>query len=263
MSASISGGDPHQAASKQRKRRIITPARQEQNRAAQRAYRERQRNLRKRGIAHGRPARKLEPRLSSPSSDSSANTLSGTITEGDTPLSTDHLSALVRRTDESPISFADPLMNAIQTPQDTIWTAILNNAVCLGFDLERLAACTGSYMSPFFKSITAQDSPQALVASTFNTSVPIHLQPTMAQILVPHHASLDLIPLPLFRERAIMMAFAMPDIFDLWDLKLDIYERHALVCRRYSAEGTCQPWDQKSWEAMPWFLQKWSGTNAG
>jgi hypothetical protein len=117
-------------------------------------------------------------------------------------------------------------------------------------------------MSPFFKSITSQASPQALVASTFNTSFPIHLQPTMAQILVPHHASLDLIPLPLFRERAIMMSFAMPDAFDLWDLKLDIYERHALVCRRYSAEGTCRPWDQKSWEAMPWFLQKWSSTSA-
>ncbi|KAJ5582023.1 hypothetical protein N7535_000643 [Penicillium sp. DV-2018c] len=260
MSASISGGD--QAASKPPKRSIITPARQEQNRAAQRAYRERKRNLRRGDIAHGGPARKLEPRLSRPSSDSSVNPSSGVITGGNTPLPTDHLSVLVRRTDESPILFADPFMNAIQTPQDTIWTAVLDNALCLGFDLERLAACTGSYMSPFFRSITAQDSPQALVASAFDTSVPIHLQPTMAQILVPHHASLDLIPLPLFRERAIMMAFAMPDRFDLWDLKLDIYERHALVCRRSSAQGTCQPWDQKSWEARPWFLQKWSGTSA-
>jgi hypothetical protein len=149
------------------------------------------------------------------------------------------------------------MMNAIQTSQNIIWMALLNNAICLGFDLDQLADCSKPYMSPFFRSIAAQDSPQDLVASTFNTSIPIHLQPTMAQILVPHHASLDLIPLPLLRERAIMMAFAKPNAFNLWDLKLDIYTRHALVCRTRRAGGTYQPWDQKSWEAMPWFLRKW------
>jgi hypothetical protein len=80
----------------------------------------------------------------------------------------------------------------------------------------------------------------------------------MAQILIPHHASLDLIPLPLLRERAIMMTFAMPDIFDLRDLKLDIYTRHALICRRDLENGVCHPWDSRSWEAKPWFMKKWS-----
>lgn len=155
---------------------------------------------------------------------------------------------------------ADPMINTLQTSQDTIWMALLNNAICLRFDLDQLADCSKPYMSPFFKSIAAQDRPQDLVAASFNSSMPINLQPTMAQILIPHHASLDLIPMPLLRERAIMKSFAMPNEFNLWDLKLDIYTRNALVCRRHRVEATCQSWDEKSWEAMPWFLKKWSMT---
>lgn len=164
--------------------------------------------------------------------------------------------------DTSSILSADPVMNCMQTAQDTIRMAVLNNALCLGFDIEQLTTCGASYMSPFFRSIMAQDSPRDLVASTLNSSTPIHLQPTMAQIIVPHHASLDLIPLPLLRERAIMFSFAEPHKFDLWDLKLDIYTRDGLVCRRGGAKGTCQPWDQRSWEAAPWFLKKWSMSSA-
>lgn len=79
----------------------------------------------------------------------------------------------------------------------------------------------------------------------------------MAQILIPHHASLDLIPLPLLRDRVIMMSFAMPQIFDLWDLKLDIYVRHALVYQSDGSNHDYQSWDQNNWKATPWFLRKW------
>lgn len=146
----------------------------------------------------------------------------------------------------------------MQTSQHTIWVALLHNAICLGFNLDQLSDCSQPYMSPFYRSIAEKDHPGDLIASTFNSSIPIHLQPTMAQIMVPHHASLDLIPIPLLRERAIMKSFAMPNDFNLWDLKLDVYTRHALVVRRHRAAGTCQPWDQKNWEAMPWFVKKWS-----
>jgi hypothetical protein len=220
---------------------------------------ERQKERKKCSIAHGR-ARNLAPQPSSHTSSSSLGTLSEPTTNPNSPSSLVQYSGPGRTAGTSPLLPSDPIMNAMQTSEDTIRMALLNNAVCLGFDLDQLANCTTPYMSPFFRSITAQDSPQDLVASTFNTAIPIHLQPTMAQILVPHHASLDLIPMPLLRERAIMMSFAMPDAFNLWDLKLDIYTRRALVCRSHRPGGTCQPWDQKNWEAMPWFLKKWSMT---
>ena len=113
-------------------------------------------------------------------------------------------------------------------------------------------------MSPFFRHVTAQDNPKVVLRAAADMSIPIHLRPTMAQILIPHHASLDLIPLPRLRERAIMMSAAMPHIFNLWELKLDIYVRGALTCWRYHRGGICQPWDMKSWEAAPWFLRKWN-----
>lgn len=223
---------------------------------------ERQKERKKRSTTHGQ-ARKLAPQPLSYSPSSSPSTRSGSTTKPNSPSSLVQYSALGHRAGTSPLLPADPMMNAMQTSQDTVRMALLNNAICLGFDLDQLADCNKPYISPFFRSIAAQDSPQDLVASTFNTSIPINLQPTMAQILVPHHASLDLIPMPLLQERAIMMSFAMPDAFNLWDLKLDVYTRHALVCRSHRREGTCQPWDQKSWEAMPWFLKKWSMTIEG
>ncbi|KAM6476782.1 hypothetical protein HDV62DRAFT_374511 [Trichoderma sp. SZMC 28011] len=42
------------------------------------------------------------------------------------------------------------------------------------------------------------------------SAMPANLRPTLSQLLIPHHASLDLIPLPLLRERAIMLSAAMP-----------------------------------------------------
>ncbi|KAJ6079651.1 hypothetical protein N7467_009404 [Penicillium canescens] len=259
--ASTAEIDQHAVAlSNRSKRRLITPARQEQNRTAQRAYRERQKERRNRSNAQSGRKRKLAPQPSSDVSELLSSSSPDTSSEPTLPSPSQSLTRLpsINRAGTSPTSLAEPLMNALQTPHDTMWIAILNNALRLGFDVGRLAACSTTYMSPFFKSITAQDSAQDLVVSTFNSSIPIHLQPTMAQILVPHHASLDLIPMPLLRERAIMMCYAMPHAFSLWDFKLDIYTRHALICHRHRADGDCQSWDQRSWEGMPWFLKKWS-----
>ncbi|KAJ5604539.1 hypothetical protein N7510_009693 [Penicillium lagena] len=149
---------------------------------------------------------------------------------------------------------ADPVINTLQTQHSKTLLALLNNALCLGFDIHKLMTCRKTYMSPFFRTISPTDNPQDLVASTLNQSIPIHLQPTMAQILVPHHASLDLIPLPLLRERIIMLAFAMPQVFDLWDFKLDIYIRHALTMK---LDGERLPWDRRCWEMKGWFGKKW------
>ncbi|KAJ5952433.1 uncharacterized protein N7479_010846 [Penicillium vulpinum] len=251
---------PEAPSSKSPKKRVLTPARKEQNRIAQRAYRERQRENRKSSNTHVTRAKRLAPRSPPESSESEPNdplvTFLDTVGSLDTPSST--LSVVKHGNDALSTSPADFWMNTLETPQVTMWAAIFSNAICLGHDVELLSACSLTYMSPFYKPITPQDNPRDLVISAMKPSIPIHLQPTMAQILVPHHASLDLIPLPILRDRAIMMCFAMPDIFDLWDFKLDIYTRNALVCHRHRPDKSCHPWDPKSWEAMPWFLKKWS-----
>ncbi|KAJ5397888.1 hypothetical protein N7509_006001 [Penicillium cosmopolitanum] len=244
-----------EGSSKSPKKRVITPARKAQNRAAQQAYRKRQSERKAQSISQRGVTKKLAPRPSAASQEESSPVSepeSATFRRPSLEISDLRIS---QRTTSIPL--ADPMANTLRTTRDTIWGAVLNNAVCLGFDLTRLADCRRPYISPFFKSITSQDEPQAVVASTFDATIPVHLQPTMAQILVPHHASLDLIPLPLLRDRVIMMSFAMPQIFDLWDLKLDIYVHHALVYRSGGSHREYQSWDQNSWKATPWFLRKW------
>ena len=88
-----------------------------------------------------------------------------------------------------------------------------------------------------------------------------------------------------------MLAAAMPHLFNLYELKLDIYVRGGLmpwrennhnditspendmfnidpdplyqditfeVPQREARRNICEPWEESSWEAAPWFLQKWS-----
>jgi hypothetical protein len=168
-------------------------------------------------------------------------------------------------------SFPDVYLNMLQFFPTAFFGSCLANAASLGFDLNLVADCSAQSLSPFYQpnlstildrtALTQRGS--ALQSSFTNTSIPAHLRPTMAQILIPHHISLDLIPLPFLRERAIMLSAALPHIFNAWELKLDVYERGGLTTWRLGtgkgirSKDSYPPWDMKSWEAAPWFLNKW------
>ncbi|KAH7126139.1 hypothetical protein EDB81DRAFT_951500 [Dactylonectria macrodidyma] len=165
-------------------------------------------------------------------------------------------------------------MRAMSLVPTTIAAAIFENALSLGYDLNRLAECRGDYISPFYQPLASPDNdPETLISTSIarvatgsrSRTIPVHLRPTLAQVLIAHDASLDLIPLPFLRERAILMSTLMPDTFNLWELKFDIYHRGGLMLWQPDRSGqgnswacsSYQPWDMRSWEAMPWFLQKW------
>ncbi|KAI8722826.1 BZIP domain-containing protein [Fusarium sp. LHS14.1] len=167
----------------------------------------------------------------------------------------------------------DMYLNMLRFEQVTISHAVFQNALSMGLDLQFIANCGAHCISPFYQpSLASTTDATALLqqgaastASFKNTSIPIHLRPTLAQVLIPHHASLDLIPIPFLRERAIMLSAAMPNTFNSWELKFDIYGRGGLTIWRRNQSGTerrsnttYQPWDMKSWEAAPWFLKKWT-----
>lgn len=157
-------------------------------------------------------------------------------------------------------------INLMQTAETMIFWAALQNAIFLGLDIGQLRACpTGFYMSPFYRpGATAQDDPGRLVSAALSravvnaATVPQDLHPTLAQVLIPHHAALDLIPLPRFRDRVIMLSAALPHVFNLAELKLDIYARGALAFAALGGAGDTQPWDSRNWRAAPWFLSKWN-----
>ncbi|KAF2964689.1 hypothetical protein GQX73_g8870 [Xylaria multiplex] len=302
------------------KKRVITAARKEQNRLAQRAYRKRQKEQKKaqnQSVISG--PHRLEPRrdnletlrtpiptsrsgceigfrnshpippFHSPPTQSKGQTASNSDVEG---LPTRAMQPTLHGSPCSPAHQVDSVAASVATHTDVAMTipneptipssglmdtalgvrggleddstavfrACVSNAICIGIDLAELMYCERPCMSPFYRpTVQMNEDPAALITASSHDSLPVSLRPTLAQILVPHHASLDLIPLPRLRERAILMCAALPHIFSLWEMKLDIYTRNALICHGSdsSSESISQPWDTRSWQAAPWFLSKW------
>ncbi|KAH7009940.1 hypothetical protein EDB80DRAFT_642220 [Ilyonectria destructans] len=256
-------------------KRVMTAARKEQNRVAQKAYRQRQRERRQTLRADNRKWDNKLPLLAGSSGHCPATTTNDDVWATDV-TSSDAGALSLSGTTSSEVSPLLPCLNrkSLRLVPTFIVSAVFENALSLDYDLARLAECRGDYISPFYEPLASpQNDPEALIASAIarvtpsscNRTIPVHLRPTLAQILIPHDASLDLIPLPFLRERAIMLVAVMPETFNMWELKFDIYHRGGLIIWQQDRSGqegssactSYQPWDMRSWEATPWFLQKW------
>ncbi|KAH8684882.1 hypothetical protein BGZ60DRAFT_175856 [Tricladium varicosporioides] len=112
--------------------------------------------------------------------------------------------------------------------------------------------------SPFYHPSNAtMENMDSLVMGYVGKVAP-DLQPTPAQLIYPHHPWLDLVPFPMFRERALVFSSTNPPAFDLHDLKMDIFMNNGMFCWRNAGKiGDGHAWDRRSWEAEPWFLKKW------
>ncbi|PMD45909.1 hypothetical protein L207DRAFT_523369 [Hyaloscypha variabilis F] len=147
----------------------------------------------------------------------------------------------------------DPYSNHLNCVQTAILLPYLHNARCIGLDIHDLIAMKSIFYRP---NTTMADDPASLLLEARKPWIPAHLQPTLPQILFPHHPYLDLLPFPALRERAITFAA----MFNAMDLKLDVF-REGLACSPKSRNneylGNNQPWDIRSWEVKPWFLRKW------
>jgi hypothetical protein len=152
-----------------------------------------------------------------------------------------------------------PTTTNVWIPQPVLLTAGLHNALTLNIALSSIL--TYRPLSPFYRPSTLpSDDPNMLISQATKQSFPPHLKPTLAQILFPHPAWLDLLPFPVLRERAITLAMTSPKIFDLFDLKLDILHEGFRYCSRGGdgrTEISGEPWDGRNWEVAPWFLRKW------
>lgn len=138
---------------------------------------------------------------------------------------------------------------------DTV-DAFLANARALDFDIAELYKEV--MPSPFHHPhVKGAGDVEAIMAAT-SPDYPDQLRPVASQIIYSHRPYLDLLPFPTFRARAIALASLDPPMFDEWELKQDIVN-DGLYCWRSSTVTTGQqPWDMRSWEAAPWFLNKWS-----
>ncbi|KAL5356322.1 hypothetical protein BJX96DRAFT_142633 [Aspergillus floccosus] len=285
-----------------RPKRVITPARKEQNRIAQRVYRQRQKErLQREKQCTGKlnPAKDIRPsipdhsnrepefvedvqRCDWPTVDLPVVDQDGTPSHQQLPqvmLTLDHLfpsdSARDKSTgfaatdlqeytdtpttpessstDEPDVLLPDPYGSSLELTQTTLLRACVLNASSLGIGVEEFFSykCM-SLCSPFYRPNTSMsEDPRTLIRSISHPGIPQHLQPTLTQILFPHHPLLDLIPFPAMRTRAIMLAATAPNLLDSVDLKTDIVAQGGITCHGG------QPGDMRSWKVAPWFRKKW------
>lgn len=158
--------------------------------------------------------------------------------------------------------YASPRVNTLTIVGLNIHVACVRNALQLGISSDELKFVTAS---PFFHEEGQLSTMAALQASlqSFSFLSP-DLQPVPAQLIVPHRAWLDTIPLPGFRA-AVLQHYAL--LSQPWDGVPEYLLRNlsqdlsagGLVCwEGISSKGRSGiAWDGRSWEVKRWFLQKW------
>ncbi|KAF4453909.1 hypothetical protein F53441_3434 [Fusarium austroafricanum] len=113
--------------------------------------------------------------------------------------------------------------------------------------------------------VTEQAAKMRLILKDYLKNIQPDLVPTQAQLTMPHHPTLDLIPWPKFRSKAITAVHSDPPSIDREDFCLDLLN-DGLRCWG-SANGSslpsAAPWDAQNWEAAPWFLDKWKHLTDG
>ncbi|KAI1613123.1 hypothetical protein EDD36DRAFT_255492 [Exophiala viscosa] len=288
---------------KEQPKPAITEARKEQNRRAQRAFRERRR-LRKRIMPDTAP-RRLAPFPPEVEADAMVRSHDTQVLDwtqkytADEEMFTFSSPQNLFPTEECMSKPCTPFTQFLtlvrERPRCALWphgatatlAACLFNARVLGIDIERVM--DPQYMSPFYRPplpLALREGPPSAapltnldIASESRLPPLGPLKPCLAQISFPHHACLDLLPLPQLRDMAVMLtvraqqeqAGAKSSLLDgVQELKKDVYVRQGVRFRGAGelrrdekitsdeSERHCgHPWERASWAVAPWFARKW------
>ncbi|CZR51863.1 uncharacterized protein PAC_01740 [Phialocephala subalpina] len=165
------------------------------------------------------------------------------------------LAALDKQENLQPRTGFDPYKNTLTLIPTSSLQAYLSNAMALKLPISGLK--NEAFQSPFYQPEAYASGNMAALEVAWN-ELPKALRPTPAQITQPHHPWMDMIPFPTIRERALTLSSLDPPMIDIYDLKNDVFMNSGIFCWRVGGSGgSGQPWDMRSWEAEPWFLQKW------
>lgn len=149
-------------------------------------------------------------------------------------------------------------LNNIRITQASFWAAIQANGRVLGFELENYL--DGEAISPIsVLSVSFINTEAKRDTENFST-VPKDLRPLRVQTEKEHHAYLDVLPFPKFREQILKVVSYNPPLFDEEELCMDLMN-NGLVCwgsqNGNESIDACMPWDSRSWEPQLWFLNKY------
>jgi hypothetical protein len=142
-----------------------------------------------------------------------------------------------------------------------VWCSLaglLENCRVLG--IPKASFCGDDSESPFFRLASSERESAQLVASVraMTGAVKHDLRPTPTQIVRSHHPYIDVLPFRDMRENLIRIAHQI----DEDDFLLDFFNN--VICwGGVPGSKTGRPWDGRSWEASPFFLQKWAAVVGG
>ena len=169
-----------------------------------------------------------------------------------------------------------PQLNYLQLQKLSFYAARIQNALHIGLPL--FLACKEEEISPWYwhTQFSLLVSPSSTADQMIDLPIPrpaqhrpcFHmavdiisdLTPTALQRSKPHSMYLDMIPFPIFRDRAITLMTMEPPAFDEEELKHDIENDGLMVWG--TGQGSMERSaslvrDRRNWECADWFLKKW------
>ena len=170
------------------------------------------------------------------------------------PLAVAPLSKVVPTSRSIASALPDPYRNHIRVNRYSLYIACHENAALLGV-IKPLAKTVG-FKSPFHQVDLSGELALRTIQTHFG-SISTDLRPCVAQLVHEHEFYIDVFPFTKFRERAISLLALSPPAFDEMELRNDL-DSDGLICWGGAfGLGSGRPWDMRSWEAQPWFLNKW------
>ncbi|KAK6362654.1 hypothetical protein TWF730_000109 [Orbilia blumenaviensis] len=147
-----------------------------------------------------------------------------------------------------------PCKTHINLHEITTFKAVVVNAKAIGFWSPIPDDFKDPYKSPFVQAYFMNNQSVEKVQQKF-ADIAEPLQPSALQCMTPHKAYIDVFPFPDFRERVIKAASG--GLINELEFCADL-GKSALMCwgnghGKYGGE----PWNPRSWEAQPWFIEKW------
>lgn len=156
------------------------------------------------------------------------------------------------------------LYRPISAPYLTFATACVANARFLGIPIGDVMSthaqspfCTRNHES-ISQSISGTLPLRGTYCYEYQQVLTSSLAPTTEQLILPHHPYIDTLPWPSFRSRIINAMHSGVPVIDQDELALDFVHNGIRCWGTSHGSGDGAPWDARSWEAMPWFLEKWS-----
>ncbi|KAH7462933.1 hypothetical protein NW765_017103 [Fusarium oxysporum] len=157
----------------------------------------------------------------------------------------------------------DPYANLLSMQRMCLMNAIMTNSEHIGATKRMLVEDYA--VSPFYRPTHGASDDVVKIVKTVQGIFKIlkpDLRPIREQIIGRHHPIIDVLPFPTFRKNLIEneATFNRDEFFNDLANGLICWGRSG-VPRKDHASGADRasgaPWDSHSWEARPWFLQKY------